>query len=248
MAKTGFPDGPPIRAGITIADHTSAAFAALGVLAALRQRDATGRGPARRRRDARRAHRVGVGRARRPLRRDRHAAAHRQRRRPGAPINTYRCADGWISVTCTSDRQWQRLCDLIGAPRRARTLADGPRAGRGRGRDRRRDGGVDVDAAGTRRSRRRSSRSGCPSGRVRDPIEAADDEQLRARGLLTELRHPSAPGRPAERLPRRRAADLVRGPCRPAARRAAGHEHRRGAARARRVATTTSSRSSAPTG
>ena len=34
---------------------------------------------------------------------------------------------------------------------------------------------------------------GFPAGRVRDPIEAADDEQLRARGLLTELRHPSAP-------------------------------------------------------
>ena len=81
MAKTGFPDGPPLRAGITIADHASATFAALGILAALRQRDATGRGPARRRRDARRAHRVGVGRAGRPLRRDRHAAAHRERRR-----------------------------------------------------------------------------------------------------------------------------------------------------------------------
>ena len=34
---------------------------------------------------------------------------------------------------------------------------------------------------------------GFPAGRVRDPIEAADDEQLRARGLLGELRHPSAP-------------------------------------------------------
>src|SRR5207342_1875855 len=40
MAKTGFPDGPPLRAGITIADHASATYAALGVLAALRQRDA----------------------------------------------------------------------------------------------------------------------------------------------------------------------------------------------------------------
>jgi crotonobetainyl-CoA:carnitine CoA-transferase CaiB-like acyl-CoA transferase len=34
---------------------------------------------------------------------------------------------------------------------------------------------------------------GFPAGRVRDPIEAADDDQLRARGLLTELQHPSAP-------------------------------------------------------
>jgi len=32
-----------------------------------------------------------------------------------------------------------------------------------------------------------------PAGRVRDPIEAAGDEGLRDRGLLTELRHPLAP-------------------------------------------------------
>jgi crotonobetainyl-CoA:carnitine CoA-transferase CaiB-like acyl-CoA transferase len=33
-----------------------------------------------------------------------------------------------------------------------------------------------------------------PAGRVRDPIEAADDARLRSRGLLRELRHPDAPG------------------------------------------------------
>ena len=32
-----------------------------------------------------------------------------------------------------------------------------------------------------------------PAGRVRDPIDAASDPALRARGLLTELRHPDAP-------------------------------------------------------
>jgi crotonobetainyl-CoA:carnitine CoA-transferase CaiB-like acyl-CoA transferase len=32
-----------------------------------------------------------------------------------------------------------------------------------------------------------------PAGRVRDPIDAATDPALRARGLLTELRHPDAP-------------------------------------------------------
>ena len=44
MAKTGFPDGPPVRTGAAVADFSSAAFAAMGVLGALRQRDQTGRG------------------------------------------------------------------------------------------------------------------------------------------------------------------------------------------------------------
>jgi len=34
---------------------------------------------------------------------------------------------------------------------------------------------------------------GFPAGRVREPVEAATDPDLRRRGVLTELRHPSAP-------------------------------------------------------
>jgi crotonobetainyl-CoA:carnitine CoA-transferase CaiB-like acyl-CoA transferase len=100
----------------------------------------------------------------------------------GAPINTYRCADGWISVTCTSDRQWQRLCDLM---ERDDALARWPtireRAG----------AATEIDAAVEAWTSTRPVREveaaflgiGFPAGRVRDPIEAAGDEQLRTRGL-----------------------------------------------------------------
>ena len=44
MAKTGFPDGPPVKSGVMIGDELPAVFAALGVLAALRVRDRDGRG------------------------------------------------------------------------------------------------------------------------------------------------------------------------------------------------------------
>jgi crotonobetainyl-CoA:carnitine CoA-transferase CaiB-like acyl-CoA transferase len=110
----------------------------------------------------------------------------------GAPINTYRCADGWISVTCTSDRQWQSVCDLIerdDAHERWPTIRE--RAG----------APAEIDAAMESWTSERPVREveaaflgiGLPAGRVRDPIEAADDAQLRARGLLQDLRHPSAP-------------------------------------------------------
>lgn len=41
---TGYPDRPPVRVGLSVGDEVAALYAAFGVLAALRARDATGRG------------------------------------------------------------------------------------------------------------------------------------------------------------------------------------------------------------
>ncbi len=192
MAKTGFADGPPVRAGITIADHSSAAYAAMGVLASLRQRDATGRGQLV---DVAMLDVLTASVWDEPV--DHYAAIGMPPRTGnadgrGAPINTYRCADGWISVTCTSDRQWQRLCDLMGRDNaRTRWPTIRERAG----------AAVEIDEAVEAWTATRPVREveaafleiGFPAGRVRDPIEAADDAGLRERGVLGELRHPSAP-------------------------------------------------------
>jgi formyl-CoA transferase len=192
MAKTGFADGPPVRAGITIADHASATYAALGVLAALRQRDTTGRGQLV---DVAMLDVLTASVWDEPV--DHYAAVGMPPRTGnadgrGAPINAYRCADGWIAVTCTSDRQWQRLCDLM---ERDDALQRWPTI-------RERAGAMsEIDEAVEAWTVTRPVREveaalleiGFPAGRVRDPIEAAGDEHLRARGLLTELRHPSAP-------------------------------------------------------
>jgi crotonobetainyl-CoA:carnitine CoA-transferase CaiB-like acyl-CoA transferase len=192
MAKTGFADGPPLRAGITIADHASATNGALGVLAALRQRDACGRGQLV---DVAMYDVLTASVWDEPV--DHYAAIGMPPRTGnadgrGAPINTYRCADGWVSVTCTSDKQWQQLCDLM---ERADVLGRWPtireRAAAAR----------DIDAAVEGWTFSRPVREveaafrqiGMPAGRVRDPIEAAHDTALRARGLLADLRHPDAP-------------------------------------------------------
>ena len=44
MSLTGEPDGPPQKAGIAYADIFTGVYAAVGILAALRRREATGRG------------------------------------------------------------------------------------------------------------------------------------------------------------------------------------------------------------
>ena len=192
MAKTGFADGPPLRAGITIADHTTATFAALGIVAALRQRDMTGTGQTV---DLSMLDVLPALVFDEPV--DHYAAAGVPVRTGnadarGSPINAYRCADGWIAVTCTSDGQFARLCALMDQPDLLERFPD-VRA--------RAAGARDVDAAieawtATRAVREVEAllvRIGFPAGRVRDPVEAARDPAVAARGLLEELRHPDAP-------------------------------------------------------
>ncbi|MGQ0826239.1 MAG: CaiB/BaiF CoA transferase family protein [Actinomycetota bacterium] len=192
MAKTGFADGPPLRAGITIADHTTAVFAALGIVAALRTRDATGAGqlvdvamldvltalvwdePV--------DHYAHVGL---PVRTGNADAR-------GAPINTYQCADGWVSVTCTSDTQFFKLCELMErAALRERYPDQRSRAGAAPAVDREIEAWTAARQAADVEDAFLSI--GLPAGRVRDPVAAAEDPAIQARALLEPLRHPDAP-------------------------------------------------------
>jgi CoA:oxalate CoA-transferase len=191
MAKTGFPDGPPVRAGAAVADFTSAAFAAMGVLAALRQRDQTGRGS-----------RVDLAmldvltalvwdepvdhyaRSGVPVR-----TGNADPR--GAPINVYPARDGWVAVTLTTSEQWKLLVVLLGRPEWAEDLPTIRE---------RAQHGAEIDEAFAAWSatlpavevERLLLEIGVPAAVVRDPADAADDAQLAHRGLLEPLRHPSA--------------------------------------------------------
>lgn len=195
MAKTGFADGPPARTGTTVGDHSAATFAALGIVAALRERDRSGHGQ-----------HVDVSmldvltamvwdepvdayaRAGFPVR-----TGNADPR--GAPINAYECRDGWISLCLTSDEQWRKLAPELGRPEwqdampsiRERAAA-----------------AAEIDAAMEEWARGRSAEDaehvlrgcGVPAGVVRAPLAAGDDVQIEARGLLETLRHPS--GTPTE--------------------------------------------------
>jgi crotonobetainyl-CoA:carnitine CoA-transferase CaiB-like acyl-CoA transferase len=192
MAKTGFADGPPLRSGVTIADHAAAAFGALGIVAALRQRDLTGVGQTV---DLSMLDVLTALVFDEPV--DHYAASGVPVRTGnadarGAPINAYRCADGWVAVTCTSDGQFARLCELMGEPQLLEQFPDvRTRAAHAR----------EIDTAIEAWTASRPARDveaalvgiGFPAGRVRDPLEAACDTAIEARGLFEELRHPAAP-------------------------------------------------------
>ncbi len=114
MAKTGFPDGPPTRSGATVGDQVPGIWTALGILAALRQRDLDGEGqfvdvamldalvtlmwdePIDQYEDLGRPERAGNGDPR------------------GAPFDTFRCQDGWVAIAAPANHQWKRLQVLLG--------------------------------------------------------------------------------------------------------------------------------------
>ncbi|TMA34083.1 MAG: CoA transferase [Deltaproteobacteria bacterium] len=116
MAKTGFADGPPTKVGATVGDQVPAIYAALGVVAALRQRDRDGRGQ-----------KVDVAMldALVSLLWDEPLDEYARQGVPervgntdprGAPLDVFRTADGWAAVVVTSQQQWERLCEVIGRP------------------------------------------------------------------------------------------------------------------------------------
>jgi crotonobetainyl-CoA:carnitine CoA-transferase CaiB-like acyl-CoA transferase len=123
MSITGDLDGEPAKVGVAIVDVLAGLNAAVAVLAALRRRDATGRGerievPLL---DAALAALVNVGQnalvtGAEPLR---FGNAH-----PSiAPYEPLRASDGAVAVAAANDGLFARLCEAIGRPE----LVDDPR-------------------------------------------------------------------------------------------------------------------------
>ena len=115
MAKSGFPDGPPTKTGATIGDHFPAALCALGVTAALRQRDIDGQGQ----------HiDVAILDSLVAMLWDEPLDLYRERGMPdrignGDPrgiLDTFASQDGWVNLVITSDAQFKRLTEEMNRP------------------------------------------------------------------------------------------------------------------------------------
>ena len=116
MSLTGEPDGPPQKTGLAYADLMTGMYSAVGILAALRRRDATGKG----------GHvdmalldcQVGVlaNQAANYL------ASGAAPRRMGnghmnvVPYQAFATADGQLVVAVGNDGQFRKLCAILGEP------------------------------------------------------------------------------------------------------------------------------------
>ena len=191
MSITGVPEAPPVRLGVAVADIAAGMFAFQGLLLALIERSAAGRGQL-----------VDVSlldavTSLLTYQAGRFFATGDVPTRAGnrhmtiAPYDTYDTRDGVIVLAVGNDIQWQRFCEALRLP----ALANDPRFHRNAGRvqhyeDLRRAltgvfGGLDTNPAVDQ-----LRRAGVPCGAVRSIDEVFDDPQVLARGMAETVRHP----------------------------------------------------------
>jgi crotonobetainyl-CoA:carnitine CoA-transferase CaiB-like acyl-CoA transferase len=194
LAMTGFPDGPPVRGGGALADFVGGLYLALGVVAALLERERGG--PARvldlsnqdavfAITDSAATIFAGIG-----------APSERvgNQHTFTAPYDAFAARDGYVAIATASNKLFRALCDAVGRPE----LAGDERFRSHRGRALHR---AEVNAAIAAFVAERScdevlqalgpTGARLPCARVASPEELLDDPQLLARGMIERHPHPT---------------------------------------------------------
>ena len=193
LAMTGFPDGPPTRGGGALADFVGGLYLALGVVAALHDRDRAGRGRVLdlSNQDAMFAITDSWATIARGLGVE---AERTGNQHPfTAPYDCFEARDGWVVVGTASNKLFRSLCAAIGRPELA--ADERFRSHRGRAARRAEVNGI-VGAWVAERTCEAVLRALGPEGadvpcaRVARPDELVDDPQLQARGMIERHPHP----------------------------------------------------------
>jgi crotonobetainyl-CoA:carnitine CoA-transferase CaiB-like acyl-CoA transferase len=188
MSVTGQPDGPPTRVGVAVVDIASGLYSALGIVAALRRRDATGEG------ERVSTSLLEVELACMPnltaaylmegVRPERLGNGHPNT----APYGVFRTGDGEIVLAVGNDVQWGRLCRATGHD----DFADHPRWKRNRERQ---EGRAELEALvegwcgafATDELVRRLTEAGVPNGPIQGVDEALSSPQAEALDVVLSI-------------------------------------------------------------
>jgi len=193
MDLTGFPDGPPVKVGNSIADLVAGMSAAQGITLALLARERTGRGQ-----------KVEIGML------DVMAALLTYQAglywnaggRPGrrgnqhpsiVPYEVFRAADAYLTLGVANNSLWEKACRALGREDLTRDLRFDTEAKRVSNRE------VLVpllnELLGTRPAAEwltRLDQAGVPVGRIKTVAEVCESPHLEARGMVVKLQHPKA--------------------------------------------------------
>jgi formyl-CoA transferase len=220
MSMTGSPDGPPTKAIGGLADTGAGLHCAIGILAALVQRQTTGRGQ-----QIEVAQQDSVVNLLRIHLRDTYVTgrpAPRQGNRSSnaAPSNIYRCRpfgpNDYVFVHLATVDMWRTLTKIVGRPE----LADDPRYADRRDRVQFID---EIDAMIEAWTEKRTKHealeilagAGIPCGAVLDSSEVLTNPHLRQRGMIVDLEHPRRGAYPMPANPVRMSespTEVVRAP------------------------------------
>lgn len=190
---TGFPDGPPMRIGISIGDELAGMYAAIGVMGALLGRNRDGKGD-----------RVDVSLIESCFSLmegtlPEYKAIGKIRERDGnriaitAPNNVYPTKDGkWFAIGANAPSVFRRFCALIGRAE----LCEDPRFRDNQGRTANIEELDRIVEAWTRQHDAAEisaslAEAGVPAGPVYSIADICEDPQFRARGAIAEIRDSS---------------------------------------------------------
>ncbi len=191
MSVTGLPGQGPVRAGTAVADLASGLYLAIGILTALLQREATGRGQW--------VHTslLEAQIALMDFQAARWLIGHEVPGQAGnnhptaVPTGVYPTSDGHINIGSGGGQRWVRLCKAIGAEE----LLDDPDYS---SRERRSNNRDALNALLSDITRTRTSAewvellndAGVPCGPIYTLDQTFDDPQVRHLGIATKVAHP----------------------------------------------------------
>jgi crotonobetainyl-CoA:carnitine CoA-transferase CaiB-like acyl-CoA transferase len=194
MSLTGYPGQPPVRAGTSLVDMGTGMWAALGILAALRERDRTGEG-------------AEVGTALYdtalawiPYQLLGYLATGEVPRAQGSgaamivPYQAFETADGHLMIAAPTDALFARLAQALGRP----DLAADPRFADNPSRVRHRDALIPALAAAARPEPThalldRLRAAGVPCAPLQRVDQVAADPQTKASEMVMPTPHPGIP-------------------------------------------------------
>jgi len=185
MAATGEPEGEPTKVGVAVSDLFAGCYAAVGIAAALRERERSGRGTHVETSlfQATLASLINVAQS--ALLTEEEARRHGNAHPQIVPYRTFRAGDGEFVLAVGTDPQFARLCDVVGRP----GWRDDPRFRANRDRVvHRRELERELQEILKERPRsewlERLRAAGIPAGPVRGPLEALRSEAARATGAV----------------------------------------------------------------
>ncbi|MDD5544482.1 MAG: CoA transferase [Acidobacteriia bacterium] len=191
MDVTGFPDGPPTKFGLSIADIVTGMNAVQAILAALLVREKTGRGQ-----------RIDIALL------DSLVACltyHAQSQLAGetprrlgnrhpsiAPYETFKASDGYINIGVGSENLWEKFCAALDR----KELCSDPRFRTNQDRLKNyaslRSLLETIMETRTRASWQKAfDAAGVPCGQIKSVAETLGDAQLAARGMIATVDHPT---------------------------------------------------------